>query len=180
MEKFISKLNFLILHYKVSNSHTMLARQVQRRNLRLIPKMPKFMPTRESFRLKDDAPGGIIGTVNDAYVPPEYCPPEGSFHWAYEKITNVAMIPAMIAMPVLGGAEYPILDAVMSSLVLIHARMGLQSCIEDYIPLRRFQNWHKLAKLLLSGGTLVSLYGVYQLETVDNGVTALIVDLWNA
>lgn len=148
----------------------------QKRGLRLIPRMPK-MPTFESFKLKNDPPGNIVGTVNDAYVPPEYCPPEGSFHWAYERIVTVSMVPLM-AFPFVGGVEYPIVDALMSTLVLAHCRYGIQSCIVDYIPLRRFQGWHKLALALLNVGTGVSMYGIYKLETEDNGAWDLVIKLW--
>lgn len=148
----------------------------QSRGIRLIPKLPKI--SFESFKLKNDPPGNIIGTVNDAYVAPEYTPPEGSFHWQYEKIITVGMLPMMV-FPLIGGVEYPILDAGLSTLLILHCRYGFQSCIIDYIPLRKFQSWHKLALVLLNIGTGVSMYGIYKLETEDNGLCDLIMRLWN-
>lgn len=145
------------------------------RNLSLKPRLPKL----PSFKLNPEPAGNIIGTVNDAYVPPPMEMSEGSFHWAYERLITVGMAP-LIVFPFIAGVDYPLVDAAMGSLILLHSRYGLQSCIIDYIPIRKFGNWHKLAMLLLNLGSFISLYGVYVIETEYNGICDLIGQLWHA
>lgn len=145
------------------------------RNLSLKPRLPKL----PSFKLTPDAPGNIIGTVNDAYVSPIPAMEHGSFHWVYERAVVLAMTP-LVVFPFFAGVDYPIVDAILSSLVIIHSRYGFQSCIIDYIPLRKFGTWHKIAMVFLNLGTAISLYGVYVIETEENGVCDLIQRLWNA
>lgn len=145
------------------------------RNLSLKPRLPKL----PSFKITPDPPGNIVGTVNDAYVPPQPEVTEGSFHWAYERIVVLGMTP-LIVFPFIAGVDYPLVDAALSSLILLHSRYGLQSCIIDYIPKRKFGTWHKLAMLLLNIGSFTSLYGIYVLETEYNGLTDLIHKIWVA
>lgn len=143
------------------------------RNLSLKSGLPKLA----SLKITPDPPGNIIGTVNDAYVPPAGDISKGSFHWAYERIVVLGMTP-LIVFPFIAGVDYPIIDAALGSLVLLHSRYGLQSCIIDYIPKRKYGTWHKLAMLLLNVGSFVSLYGVYVIETEHNGLSDLIYKIW--
>lgn len=148
------------------------------RCLSLKPRLPK-LPKLPDFKIKQDPPGNITGTVNDAYVPPEFSMDKGSFHWVYERAIVVSLTPLVI-LPFIAGVDYPIIDSIFGSLILLHSRYGLQSCIIDYIPLRKFGFWHKLASFLLNIGTAVGLYGVYVLETEDNGVYNLVKTMWHA
>lgn len=145
------------------------------RNLSLKPRLPKL----PSFKITPDAPGNIIGTVNDAYVSPEPEMSHGSFHWAYERMVVLGMTP-LVVFPFVAGVDYPLIDATLGALLLLHSRYGFQSCIIDYIPLRKFGTWHKLSMFLLNIGTVVALYGVYVIETENNGLTDLIYRLWTA
>lgn len=145
------------------------------RNLSLKPRLPKL----PNLRLTPDVPGNIIGSVNDAYVPPPGDISVGAFHWLYEKLVVVGMIP-LVVFPFIAGVDYPLFDAALGTLTLLHSRYGLQSCIIDYIPLRKFGFWHKMAMFLLNIGTAVSLYGIYVIETEYNGLCDLIHKLWTA
>lgn len=144
------------------------------RNLSWRPRLPKL----PSFKLTPDPPGNIIGTVNDAHIPPKFDISHGSYHWMYERIITVGMAP-LVVFPFVAGVDYPLIDAGLCTLVLLHSRYGLQSCIIDYIPLRKFGFWHKLAMFLLNIGSFVSLYGIYIIETENNGLADLISKLWH-
>ncbi|KAG7882364.1 hypothetical protein KL905_000141 [Ogataea polymorpha] len=141
------------------------------------PRLPRVKL--EDLKLKPQPPGNIVGTVNDAYVPPAPNEYHGSYHWAYERIVTLGMAPLMLA-PFVGGVEYPLVDAGMGMLLLWHCKAGFQSCIIDYIPLRVYGIWHKLAMGLLSAGTWLALYGLYVVETEQNGLCNIIYSLWQA
>ncbi|AGO10979.1 AaceriAFR523Cp [[Ashbya] aceris (nom. inval.)] len=138
--------------------------------------------TLEKFKLTPPPPGGVTGNVNEAFRPPEPNYMQGSYHWYYERISAVSIIPLTL-VPLYGAVtgasvEYPLIDAALCSLLLVHTQMGLTSCIIDYIPKRKFGIWHNLAMCMLYAGTTVGLYGVYILETENNGLIDLIGRMW--
>ncbi|GMG19569.1 unnamed protein product [Ambrosiozyma monospora] len=135
-------------------------------------------PDFSGFKFKSDPPGHIIGTVNEPFVPPPPNEYHGSYHWAYEKIVTLTMIPLMATPIVTGIAVPPAVDALCGVLLLLHAKAGFTSCIVDYIPLRKFGSWHKLALGLLSLGTWLGIYGVYVIETEENGIFNLLHQVW--
>lgn len=145
------------------------------RSFSLKPRLPKL----PNLRLTPDVPGNVVGTVNDAYVPPPTEFSEGSFHWAYERLVILAMTP-LVVFPFVAGVDYPLIDATLGVLIAVHSRYGFQSCIIDYIPLRKFGNWHKLAMFFLNIGTCLSVYGIYLLETEENGICDLVKRIWHA
>ncbi|ODV84206.1 hypothetical protein CANARDRAFT_29362 [[Candida] arabinofermentans NRRL YB-2248] len=140
------------------------------------PRIPKF--TLPNMKLNVEPAGNIIGTVNDAYVPPIPDEFHGSYHWTYERIVTISMVPLMLA-PFVSGVQYPVVDAVLGVLLLWHCKAGFQSCIIDYIPKRVYGNWHNVALGLLSLGTWISLYGIYVIETEGNGLTDILIQLWS-
>jgi len=131
------------------------------------------------FKLKEQPVGNIVGTVNDAVKIPPMDFYKGSYHWDYERIVTVSMVPLALA-PFVIGIEHPYIDAIFSILLLIHCRYGFQSCIIDYIPERRFGIWHKVAMWALDLGSWLALYGVYVIETEANGLFALVCHIWGA
>lgn len=142
---------------------------------RLLSLKPNF----SKFKLKPQPPGYVVGTVNDAYVPPESNYYEGGHHWSYEKVVTGSLIPLTVA-PFIFGADIPIVDTAFCVTCLFHSHMGLKSCIIDYIPKRVYGIWHTYASRLLTLGTSVSLYGIYLLETEANGLFNIISGVWNA
>lgn len=143
-----------------------------KRGLSLIPKLP-------NLKKIPQPPGYIKGTVNEPYKPPQADFYEGSYHWTYERIISVSLIPLGMSS-FIGGAQHPIIDTIFSLALLFHCHMGLKSCIIDYVPKRVYGFWHKFASFLLTSGTFVGIYGIYLLETVGNGFSDLIKSLWGA
>lgn len=147
---------------------------IKQRGIRLISLKPDF----SKYKLKEQPPGFVVGTINEAYVPP---PPNfyhGGHHWSYEKIVTGAIVPLTIA-PFLGFVD-PMIDYSFCVAVLSHCHMGLKSCIIDYIPKRVYGVWHTFASRLLLLGSTVSLYGIYLLETDHNGLFSLLSEFWSS
>ncbi|ANZ75109.1 BA75_02169T0 [Komagataella pastoris] len=125
-------------------------------------------------------PGYIVGTVNDAYVPPAPHKTHGSYHWVTEKIIAVGMVPLTIT-PFVTGVSTPVLDSLLAGSLLIHCYAGFQSCIIDYIPLRVYGKFHHYAMYLLGLGTALAGYGIYQIEKKEKeGLVGIIKRLWKA
>lgn len=123
-------------------------------------------------------PGGIVGTVNEAAKLPEPNRVHGSYHWSFERIVAVSLVPLTI-LP-FANSMTPVLDAILGSVLIVHSHIGLESCIIDYIPARVYGVWHKVAKGALWGGSALALYGLYDYETNDVGITETIRKVWNA
>ncbi|KAG0677039.1 membrane anchor subunit of succinate dehydrogenase, Sdh4 [Pichia californica] len=123
-------------------------------------------------------PGHIIGTVNDAYVPPKPNKLHGSIHWTAERIAVLGMTPLIIAPFITGTSP---LDGAMAGLLLYHCYAGFQSCIIDYIPRRVYGSLHYAAMYLLAFGSAVSAYGIYKIENEEkDGVWGVLKKLWAA
>ena len=131
------------------------------------------------YKLKPQPPGGVTGTVNDAYQHGMIDTYAGSAHWTYERLISVALIP-LASLPLFQSPVNPILDAAFGVLLLFHCHMGFLSCITDYIPERVYGVWNKIARRLLSLGTFVGMYGVYVIETESNVIFDLVQQLWLA
>lgn len=139
----------------------------------------KLIPDFSKWKKIPQPAGHIVGTVNDAYKIPLVSYYEGGYHWTYERILAVSLIP-LATFPFIGGVEYPMIDSIFSVGLLFHLHAGFQACIIDYIPLRVYGAWHKFAKRLLTFGTSVAMYGIYIMETENGGLYELISSIWSA
>lgn len=139
---------------------------------------PSVVQAYRSIKTIPQPPGGIVGTVNDAYVAPKPDKTHGSLHWTTERAVAIATIP-FVTLPMLTGTT-TVIDAVMSGLLLVHSYTGFQSCIIDYIPKRTYGSLHNYAMYLLTFGTGVAAYGVYEIEKKEGGIASIVGRLWNA
>lgn len=142
-------------------------------NFRSLSLKPDF----SKLKIIEQPPGNIVGTVNDAYKIPLVSPYESSYHWTYERMLSLGLVP-LTAFPFALGYEFPMVDTIFCLTVLFHSHSGFKSCIIDYIPERVYGFWHHAASKLLSLGTFVSLYGIYLLETTENGLFDLLSRIW--
>ncbi|ODV94823.1 hypothetical protein PACTADRAFT_76429 [Pachysolen tannophilus NRRL Y-2460] len=138
-----------------------------------------FRPFLDSFKLIPQPAGHVVGSLNDPFVPPAADHVHGSYHWTYDRLMTVAMIPLSMT-PFISGIAHPIIDAGLCSLLLLHCKAGFESCIVDYIPKRVYGIWHNIAMRLLQLGSWISLYGIYVLETESNGMFEFISSIWGA
>lgn len=139
----------------------------------------------DKFKLPQQNAGGVEGTINDKIQPSKISYFDGGFHWSYEKIISVALIPSTLVpfysfFYLENLAINPILDSALAALILIHASYGYKACIIDYIPKRKYGYWHVICKRILQLGGVLSLYGIFVMETENNGLTNLIKRLWLA
>lgn len=156
----------------------MLTLALSRPGLLRLPLRPSAVAARSFFKTIPQPPGNIVGTVNDAYVPPPPSKLHGSLHWTFERVVTVALVP-LVASPLVTGTSP--LDSAMSALLLYHCYAGFQSCIIDYIPKRVYGSLHTAAMALLTFGTAVAGYGVYKIENENkDGVFGLLKSLWFA
>lgn len=133
---------------------------------------------RSFFKTIPQPPGNIIGTVNDAYVPPPPSKMHGSLHWTFERAVVLGMTPLIVAPLITGTSP---LDSAMAGLLLYHCYAGFQSCIIDYIPKRVYGGLHNLAMLVLTFGSFVAAYGIYRIENEEkDGVFGILKKLWVA
>lgn len=124
------------------------------------------------------APGGVKGTVNDAYVPPPSHKTHGSLHWDFERVIAISMVPLVTIPLATTGSISSVADSLLSSVLLAHCYVGFQSCIIDYIPKRVYGKNHNYAMYLLTLGSVLSALGIYKLQTEENGVVGILKKFW--
>ncbi|KAG7527555.1 hypothetical protein FFLO_06823 [Filobasidium floriforme] len=129
-------------------------------------------------------PGGPVlpGTVNDATSFPHSDPSHGSRHWVFERALSAALVPVMGAAVAAnpGTGVYPVIDAILATSLIVHSHIGFDSCIIDYLHERKMPVIGFAAKWLLRVATGASIWGVYEFETNDIGLTELVRRLWTA
>lgn len=106
-------------------------------------------------------------------------PSHGSYHWTFERLISVGLIPLTIA-PFAAGSLNPIMDAILCGTILIHSHIGFESCIVDYIPSKRLPKTRLLFWWGLRAATVLVGVGLYEFETNDVGVTEAIKRIWIA
>lgn len=125
-------------------------------------------------------PGGVSGTPNDAYVPPPQNKLEGSVHWYMEKIFTLSVLPLATTAMLTTGPLSTAADSFFSVMLLGYCYMEFNSCITDYISERVYGVWHKYAMYMLGLGSAFSLFGIYKLETENDGFVGLVKSLWDS
>ncbi|CAH00958.1 CybS family protein [Kluyveromyces lactis] len=125
------------------------------------------------------APGGVKGNVNDAYVPPAPEKLHGSLHWDFERVLAISLIPLVTVPLAATGSISTVLDTALASVLLGHCYVGFQSCIIDYIPSRVYGKNHTYAMYLLGLGSLFSVVGIYHMETKEGGLIGVLKNIWS-
>ncbi|GFZ46345.1 Succinate dehydrogenase [ubiquinone] cytochrome b small subunit [Saitozyma sp. JCM 24511] len=127
-------------------------------------------------------PGGPVlkGTVNDATTFPPPSKSHGSYHWTFERLLSASLIPVMGSAAVSTGSAYPILDGILAVSLIAHSHLGLATCIDDYVHPRKNPVLGPLAMWALRIGTGLSVWGVYEFNTNDIGLTELVRRMWKA
>lgn len=132
----------------------------------------------EPFGVKQP-PGYIVGTVNDAVKLNKPDRLHGPYHWMYERLNIIAFVP-LVVYALANGSLPPVADAALGVLMISHCHTGFGACITDYFPPRLFPKISPLFFFMLGAGSATALYGLYKLETEDEGVVGAIRTLWNA
>ncbi|KAG1468428.1 hypothetical protein G6F56_003832 [Rhizopus delemar] len=102
----------------------------------------------------------------------------GAHHWNLERGAAVGLIP-LISTQMIYGA-HPIVDGLLGVVLPYHLYLGFESCIIDYIPKRVYPRLHKAAKWTLGGSTGLVMWGCYEFNTNDIGITEFVQRLFAA
>ncbi|KAI8981951.1 CybS-domain-containing protein, partial [Mycotypha africana] len=95
----------------------------------------------------------------------------GSLHWNKERASAIALIPLITTQFVYG--PHSIVDGLLGVVLPWHLYLGFDSCITDYIQKRNYPRLHKLANWTLAGTTGLVMWGCYEFNTNDIGITEL-------
>lgn len=124
-------------------------------------------------------PQVIEGGVNDPAPVPKPSPIHGSYHWTFERLLSVGLIPLTLT-PFATGSLNPTLDAALIFTLIVHSHMGFQNCITDYFSVTKHPTLRKSSDWLLKIATVLVAVGFYEFETNDVGVTEAIKRIWHA
>uniref|UniRef100_A0A7G1GH00 Succinate dehydrogenase [ubiquinone] cytochrome b small subunit n=1 Tax=Podosphaera xanthii TaxID=135283 RepID=A0A7G1GH00_9PEZI len=124
-------------------------------------------------------PQVINGTANDAAPIPTPEPSHGSYHWTFERLVSVGLVPLTIA-PFAAGSLNPTLDACLCGAILIRSHIGFEAVIIDYIPRKRLPKTRVAFWWGLRAVTVAVGVGLYEFETNDVGITEAIKRIWTA
>ncbi|KAG9327822.1 hypothetical protein KVV02_000268 [Mortierella alpina] len=130
------------------------------------------------------ATGQTSADVTDVYkaVPYKTIAPDqvhGSYHWDFERLLSISMIPLLAASAINGA--HPITDGLLGVVIPIHSHMGFDAMITDYLhPGKVGVYGNKAFVWGLRGATVLVLVGCYQFNTADIGLTELVKKAWTA
>ncbi|KAF9307626.1 membrane anchor subunit of succinate dehydrogenase, Sdh4 [Linnemannia elongata] len=130
------------------------------------------------------ATGKTAADVTEVYKAVAYRQPtpnqlHGSYHWDFERLLSVSMIPLFAASAMQGA--HPITDSLLGVVVPIHCHIGFDAMVTDYLhPGKVGVFGNKAITWTLRGVTVLALYGCYQFNATDIGLTELVKKAWTA
>lgn len=90
------------------------------------------------------------------------------------------MVPLTVAAAVASPTAHPIVDGVLGVSLLVHSHIGFTACIDDYVHERKNPVLGPVCRWLLRIGTAGAVYGIYEFNTNDIGLTEFIEKAWKA
>ncbi|KDN39610.1 hypothetical protein K437DRAFT_270230 [Tilletiaria anomala UBC 951] len=121
----------------------------------------------------------IKGTVNDPTTFPPPSASHGSYHWAFERAISVAIVPIIAAAGVKHGTS-GLLDGALALTLVVHSHLGFEQIVADYLHKRKYPILGPVSSWGLRAATLASIYGLYEFNTNDIGLSELVAKLWTA
>ncbi|RKP11598.1 CybS-domain-containing protein, partial [Piptocephalis cylindrospora] len=101
----------------------------------------------------------------------------GSYHWDYERLLALSLVP-LTATVAIQGSGNPTTDLILGVLMPLHCHVGFDACIVDYLPERKSPKLYKFSLWALRLSTIGVLYGCYEFNTNDIGLTELVTRAW--
>lgn len=89
-------------------------------------------------------------------------------------VASLALVAAAFATP------HRLVDLALGVVFPLHCHIGFGAVITDYLPARKFPMAYPIVKALLYAGTAGTIYGLYQFNTRDVGLTEGVARLWKA
>jgi succinate dehydrogenase (ubiquinone) membrane anchor subunit len=81
--------------------------------------------TSATRKIMPPGPQVIEGGVNEPAPVPHPSPIHGSYHWSFERLVSIGLVPLTLA-PFAAGSISPAVDASLVFLLIIHSHMGFQ------------------------------------------------------
>ncbi|KAJ3111767.1 membrane anchor subunit of succinate dehydrogenase, Sdh4 [Phlyctochytrium bullatum] len=100
----------------------------------------------------------------------------GSYHWNAERALSVASVPLMATAFIAG--PLPLVDLGLGVVLPLHCHIGFDAIVQDYVPHRKYGALNTALTWTLRLSTALVLYGCYQFNTNDVGITAFVKRLW--
>ncbi|KAI8805135.1 CybS-domain-containing protein [Cladochytrium replicatum] len=101
----------------------------------------------------------------------------GSYHWDLERGLSVISLPLMGAAFIVGPNA--LIDVSLGIVLPLHCHIGFDGIVVDYLHERKYgKPIYWTAKALVYGATGLTLYGLFQFNTNDIGITAFVKRLW--
>ncbi|KAK6520158.1 membrane anchor subunit of succinate dehydrogenase, Sdh4 [Arthrobotrys conoides] len=133
----------------------------------------------QKHQILPPGPQVVHGTVNDPVPVPTPNATHGSYHWAFERIIALGMIPLTVA-PFAAGSANPALDAALGTALVLHSHIGFDACVTDYFPKRQYPRTRSFMVWLLRASTITAAVGLFSIQTNDVGLTEGIKRFWRA
>ncbi|KAI9495594.1 CybS-domain-containing protein [Zychaea mexicana] len=102
----------------------------------------------------------------------------GAYLWTLERVGAVGLIPLFTTQAIYGA--HPICDGLLGVILPFHLYLGMESCIIDYVPKREYPRMHRAANWALMGTTGLVMWGCFEFNTNEIGLTELIQRCWTA
>ncbi|KAI7886027.1 CybS-domain-containing protein, partial [Lichtheimia hyalospora FSU 10163] len=102
----------------------------------------------------------------------------GAYLWSMERASSLALVPLISTQFVYGA--HPITDGLLGVVLPYHIYLGFESCIVDYIPKREYPRMHKVANWSLASTTALVMWGAYEFNTNEIGITEFIQRLFTS
>ena len=106
------------------SSTSLQQRQSRPSNASIKSRIAPFHSTAQQ-NILPPGPQVIEGGVNDPAPIPKPHPTEGSYHWVFERLLSIGLIPLTIA-PFAAGSMNPTMDALLCAGILIHSHIGFE------------------------------------------------------
>ncbi|SNX85146.1 related to succinate dehydrogenase [ubiquinone] cytochrome b small subunit, mitochondrial precursor [Melanopsichium pennsylvanicum] len=149
-------------------------------HLRMIAGGSRAFQTTHGKKVAASSQGPYVkGTVNDPTTFPEPNAAHGSNHWAFERGLSLALVP-LVAVGFAKHGSSAILDGALALTLVVHSHIGFDCILADYLHKRKFPIAGPLSTWTLRAATLATLYGLYEFNTNDVGLTELIAKVWTA
>lgn len=97
----------------------------------------------------------------------------GSYHWDAERLLSVVTA-ALCVAPAFTGAGNAWVDFGLAFAIPLHTHIGFDGIVTDYAPYRKFGSVFTAASWALKGLTALVIYGAYQFNVNDIGITELV------
>ncbi|KAJ1567044.1 membrane anchor subunit of succinate dehydrogenase, Sdh4, partial [Nowakowskiella sp. JEL0078] len=100
----------------------------------------------------------------------------GSYHWNIERGLSVISLPLIASAALVG--QNSLIDLGLAVVIPLHCHFGLEGLVVDYLPYRTYPVIYRAGKILVYTLTGLTIYGLYEFNTNDIGITEFTKRIW--